>query len=743
MLPNYQTFSEVGRTGLKRWGGRIHEEFLPELSGMNAIRVYREMRENDPVVGAILFAIEMLMRQVSWRVDPVSQNNADLEAAEFLESCLEDMSQTWGDTISEILSFLVYGWSFHETVYKRRLGESRDPTKNSKHKDGRIGWRKLPIRAQETLMEWEFDESGGVQAMRQQPPPDFITRTIPMDKALLFRTRTEKGNPEGRSILRNAYRCFSSDTELLTERGWKFVGDITTSDRLATLHPETGCVEYQKPVAVWEYDYDGELIHAYSRFVDQLVTPNHRMWVRRDHKANFEFIEASDCPKSVSFSASGQWAASDASTVKVGDYDIPVSLWSPFLGFWLSEGHTWSDGVRHETGITQNEGPVADEIRRLVSQLPWSCFEQKDGKKVRWTFTRRDIHDHLAPFGKQQTRHVPLYVFEWSSSQIKELLRAYADGDGTVIGDTADGYRGTQVIYTSSKNMADDLMHLILLAGLRPAVRWQDGTGFGEGVWVVTAGKPFSNMRAKWGRKRYTGKVYCPSTNNGIVYTRRNGKCSWSGNCWYFKRRIEEIEGIGIERDLAGLPVLTPPDNLNIWDDSDPEMVRLRREAEEMVQGVRRDQMEGVVKPNGWEFSLLSTGGRRQIDVGAVIERYDRRIAMTVLADFILLGHEKVGSFALASSKTDLFGVALGAWLDSIAAVFNRYAIPRLFALNPGLPQEYLPQLKHGDIESPDLKELGAFIKDMTGVGVIIPDPELESYVRQVAHLPERMEDEE
>lgn len=419
MLPNYQTFSEVGRTGLKRWGGRIHEEFLPELSGMNAIRVYREMRENDPVIGSILFAIEMLMRQVSWRVDPVSQNNADLEAAEFLESCLEDMSQTWGDTISEVLSFLVYGWSFHETVYKRRLGESKDPTKNSKHKDGRIGWRKLPIRAQETLMEWEFDESGGVQGMRQQPPPDFISRTVPMDKALLFRTRTEKGNPEGRSILRNAYRP------------------------------------------------------------------------------------------------------------------------------------------------------------------------------------------------------------------------------------------------------------------------------------------------------------------------------------WYFKRRIEEIEGIGIERDLAGLPVLTPPENLNVWDDNDPDMVRLRQEAEQMVQGIRRDQMEGVVKPFGWDFSLLSTGGRRQIDVGAVIERYDRRIAMTVLADFILLGHEKVGSFALASSKTDLFGVALGAWLDSIAAVFNRYAIPRLFALNPGLPQEDLPQLKHGDIESPDLKELGAFIKDMTGVGVIIPDPELENYVRQVAHLPERMEDEE
>jgi hypothetical protein len=55
---------------------------------------------------------------------------------------------------------------------------------------------------------------------------------------------------------------------------------------------------------------------------------------------------------------------------------------------------------------------------------------------------------------------------------------------------------------------------------------------------------------------------------------------------------------------------------------------------------------------------------------------------MTMLADFVLMGHENVGSFALSSDKTALFAVALGGWLDGIRDIFNLHAIPRLVAIN-------------------------------------------------------------
>lgn len=412
-------FAELGKTGLKRWGGTVTEEFLPELKGIKGVKIYKEMADNDPVIGAILFAIEMLFRQAEWRIEPANDTAGAQLAADFLESCLYDMSSTWDDSISEILTFLPFGWSYHEIVYKYRRGDTGEGSTQSKFEDNLIGWRKLPLRSQDTLYEWGFDESGGIQGMRQMAPPDFNIVDIPIEKAILFRTRANKGNPEGRSVLRNAYRP------------------------------------------------------------------------------------------------------------------------------------------------------------------------------------------------------------------------------------------------------------------------------------------------------------------------------------WYFKKRFEEIEGIGVERDLAGLPVITPPSNQNIWDRSNPLMVQMRAEAETLVRSIRRDQMEGIVKPNGWELELLASAGKRQMDVDKIINRYDQRMAMTVLADFILLGHTKVGTFSLASSKTDLFATAIGAWLDSICEVFNRYAIPRLFALNPKFAKADMPKMTHGDVETPDLKELGAFIKDMTGCGILTPDIDLENFAREIAGLPEMQEDEE
>ena len=51
------TFREYGKTGLFRFDtGWIYEEFLRELQGRKGIEVYKEMSENDDIIGAILFA---------------------------------------------------------------------------------------------------------------------------------------------------------------------------------------------------------------------------------------------------------------------------------------------------------------------------------------------------------------------------------------------------------------------------------------------------------------------------------------------------------------------------------------------------------------------------------------------------------------------------------------------------------------------------------------------------------------
>lgn len=167
-----------------------------------------------------------------------------------------------------------------------------------------------------------------------------------------------------------------------------------------------------------------------------------------------------------------------------------------------------------------------------------------------------------------------------------------------------------------------------------------------------------------------------------------------------------------------------------------------KRQSQAVVGGYGETYPErrngGDCSPHGYELKLLSSAGTRQFDTNTIINRYDTRIAMTVLADFIFLGHDKTGSWALSSDKTQLFAVAIGAFLDIICETFNSQGIPALIDLNrehfAGI-MEY-PKMTHGDIEDVDITKVSAFIKDMVGIGVLIPDDGLEDYIRQAGHLP-------
>jgi hypothetical protein len=174
-------------------------------------------------------------------------------------------------------------------------------------------------------------------------------------------------------------------------------------------------------------------------------------------------------------------------------------------------------------------------------------------------------------------------------------------------------------------------------------------------------------------------------------------------------------------------------------------MTQTLARAEAIVSSIRRDAREGLVLPggeNGWKLELLTAGSRRQFDTNAIIDRYDKRIATSVLADFVMLGQQQVGSFALADSKTKIFALAIGTYLDCICEVFNNQGIPRLIDINgdhfKGITD--YPKMQHGDIEDTDLAAFAAFVKEMVGAGVIQPDEALEDEVRRVGNLPERMD---
>ena len=192
-MSNDLRWSTIGSTGLRQYGGWVRDEFLPQLTGRQAARTYREMQDNSPTVGAIMFAIRQSMREVTWRVEP-ADNSANARAgAEFAHSLMEDMSQSWPDFVSEMLSMLGYGFAPCEIVYKRRNGRAPTPLAGrkahaSKFDDGLIGWAKLPLRSQDTVIKWFLDDEGEI---RTNIATDVIARKFEQAQksGVIFRRR--------------------------------------------------------------------------------------------------------------------------------------------------------------------------------------------------------------------------------------------------------------------------------------------------------------------------------------------------------------------------------------------------------------------------------------------------------------------------------------------------------------------------------------------------------------------------
>lgn len=218
---------------------------------------------------------------------------------------------------------------------------------------------------------------------------------------------------------------------------------------------------------------------------------------------------------------------------------------------------------------------------------------------------------------------------------------------------------------------------------------------------------------------------------------------------WYFKTKIEEIEAIGVERDLAGLPMVRIPAQY-MAADADTNDKAIFTAYKTLVTNVRRDQQEGIILPSTkdkegnylFEFSLLSTGGSRTFDTSKVLNRYDRAVATAVLADFVFLGQQAVGSFALSSDKTALFAAAIQSFLSKgIAGIINEQLVPRLWHLN-AMDMVTMPKAIPADIEEASLTEVMAMLSGMAAAGApVFPDRELENALRKRAGLPPAPED--
>ena len=202
---------ELGYSGANTRFGQIRaDEFQNELKGKQGIRKYREMRDNDATIGAVMYATEQILRDVPRIVEPADKKNEKaVEMAKWLETVFDDMEHSLDDHISEALSSLTFGFAVFEPVYKIRGGPKFvDPKRKSKYSDGHYGIRKLASRAQWTIDSFKVDEKTGEILGVNQERSVITSNFIPKDKLVHYRTTTTNNDPSGRSILRNAFKSY-------------------------------------------------------------------------------------------------------------------------------------------------------------------------------------------------------------------------------------------------------------------------------------------------------------------------------------------------------------------------------------------------------------------------------------------------------------------------------------------------------------------------------------------------------
>lgn len=202
------------------------------------------------------------------------------------------------------------------------------------------------------------------------------------------------------------------------------------------------------------------------------------------------------------------------------------------------------------------------------------------------------------------------------------------------------------------------------------------------------------------------------------------------------------LEGIGAERDLAGLPVIEMPYEY-LQANATADQAATRRLFENKVRSLRRDALEGVLMPasedrqgkTGWLLKLMTSGGTGRIQLDTTIRRLESRVLISVLAEFVLVAMEGVGAQSSAETKTDLAMQALISFTRAVERVHNRRIIPDLMRTN-GVPRHLWPTRKIGRVEAKSLVEIGQFIAATVGAGAIVPDRELENHLRELASLP-------
>lgn len=436
--------------------------------------------------------------------------------------------------------------------------------------------------------------------------------------------------------------CYDDITKVLTNEGWKLFSDVRGDEKILSLNPDTRETEWTSIIDRQCWRKDGDMRLFKNKYLDCLVTPEHRMVYLNKFDGRIKYTTADDFRKCKGAFYRGCLNSNpDRKSIVIGCKEINFDWFCEFMGYYLSDGSTLR---KSQIIIAQKDGETSKPI--IMRRLENAGYHVKSGLYT-LDFYDTELCTYLKRFGLCYDKYIPSEILNASQRQIRIFLDAFSICDGhrrknkDFLGSHGHTFHSDNeeiTYFTTSNKMAGNLSELILKVGCRPSFYIQQPkTSVRKNGSIIKANYPCYVIRECKSvtatvftdeAVEYHGYVYDLTLDrNHIMYVSRNGKCFWGSNCMCYKTSIlkDEDEFWADDDDVPSRNEVTDvPDAFKEWVNENEDRIRLAekhgtlpyflRDNKEYVDEIRKEHKEAVKERNS-KPSLSMSGSTSNDDI--------------------------------------------------------------------------------------------------------------------------------
>lgn len=341
----------------------------------------------------------------------------------------------------------------------------------------------------------------------------------------------------------NLQACYSEDTEVLTDSGFKLFKNLEASDMVAQVH-QNQRVSFIHPIERQTYDYTGSMVEFTSgrnMGVNLLVTSNHRMTFLRVKKHKKEQnsvrkmktdVTAGWRRKNENYLVSAELLNEEAETF-TPSRQVEVI----FGGQAIGQNDTLCPFTRLEIafqadGVTKPSGNFAYVFRftkeRKIARL--KAILDECGIDYSESLQKTGVTSIYAKVGtelKKDFSHINLA--HRSSVWFKDFLKEAALWDGSV---KVDSSMDCVTLCSTTRQVIDFFQSAAALCGAYSALSVEHNAGCKDTykLYVSFARNSQTGRALNKTRVTYSGQVYCVTVPTGNIIVRRRGRTAVCGN---------------------------------------------------------------------------------------------------------------------------------------------------------------------------------------------------------------------